>query len=88
MFFPEQPESTVRTPEGELSRHDLLARAGGRGAPATEGDGWYATGDVTATELTASVAELLAAHKRPRVVHLADALPRDAMGNVRKKALR
>ena len=44
--------------------------------------------DVTAGELTAFVAERLAAHKRPRTVHLVDGLPRNAMGKVQKKELR
>jgi len=34
------------------------------------------------------VAALLAPHKRPRAVHLVEALPRNAMGKVLKKALR
>lgn len=42
---------------------------------------------VTAQELIGFVAERLAAHKRPRVVRVVDALPRNAMGKVRKKLL-
>ncbi|MFG1992801.1 AMP-binding protein [Actinoplanes sp. NPDC048988] len=43
---------------------------------------------VQGEELTAFVAERLAAHKRPRVVHLVAELPRNAMGKVRKAALK
>ncbi|MBG0567590.1 AMP-binding protein [Actinoplanes aureus] len=42
---------------------------------------------VTPDELITFVAERLAAHKRPRVVHLVDQLPRNAMGKVQKKQL-
>ncbi|MFD9248261.1 AMP-binding protein, partial [Streptomyces sp. NPDC059556] len=42
----------------------------------------------TAEELADHVAGLLAPHKRPRVVRLLDALPRNDMGKVLKKALR
>ncbi|MGW6966763.1 acyl-CoA synthetase [Streptomyces zaomyceticus] len=41
----------------------------------------------TAEELAGHVAGLLAPHKRPRVVRLLDALPRNDMGKVLKKAL-
>ncbi|MFF3836577.1 acyl-CoA synthetase [Streptomyces sp. NPDC001930] len=41
----------------------------------------------TAEELADHVASLLAPHKRPRVVHHLDALPRNDMGKVLKKAL-
>ncbi|MEU4425844.1 AMP-binding protein [Actinoplanes sp. NPDC024001] len=44
-------------------------------------------GPVTPEELITFVAERLAAHKRPRVVHLVDGLPRNAMGKVQKKLL-
>jgi fatty acid CoA ligase FadD36 len=37
--------------------------------------------------LIAFVAERLSAHKRPRIVHLVDALPRNAMGKVVKTRL-
>jgi malonyl-CoA/methylmalonyl-CoA synthetase len=40
-----------------------------------------------AEELAEHVARLLAPHKRPRVVKLVEALPRNAMGKVLKKAL-
>ncbi|MFC5286120.1 acyl-CoA synthetase [Actinokineospora guangxiensis] len=39
-------------------------------------------------ELADHVAALLAPHKRPRVVHFLDALPRNDMGKVTKRALR
>jgi malonyl-CoA/methylmalonyl-CoA synthetase len=42
----------------------------------------------TADELSALVATLLSAHKRPRVVHFCDELPRNAMGKVLKAPLR
>lgn len=41
----------------------------------------------TAEELVGHVAGLLAPHKRPRVVRLLDALPRNDMGKILKKAL-
>jgi fatty acid CoA ligase FadD36 len=43
---------------------------------------------VAPADLIAFVAERLAAHKRPRAVHLVDALPRNAMGKVQKNRLR
>ncbi|WP_328459703.1 AMP-binding protein [Actinoplanes sp. NBC_00393] len=42
---------------------------------------------VSPDELIQFVAQRLAAHKRPRVVHLVDQLPRNAMGKVQKKQL-
>nr|WP_296075060.1 AMP-binding protein [uncultured Actinoplanes sp.] len=42
---------------------------------------------VSGPELIAFVAGRLAAHKRPRAVHLVDDLPRNAMGKVQKKRL-
>jgi fatty acid CoA ligase FadD36 len=48
----------------------------------------YVVGDaVTADELISFVARRLAAHKRPRTVHLVAELPRNAMGKVQKKRL-
>jgi malonyl-CoA/methylmalonyl-CoA synthetase len=41
----------------------------------------------TAEELADHVARLLAPHKRPRVVHFLDALPRNEMGKVLKRGL-
>jgi fatty acid CoA ligase FadD36 len=43
---------------------------------------------VTPGDLVAFVAARLAAHKRPRQVHLVDSLPRNAMGKVQKSRLR
>src|SRR5690606_925582 len=40
-----------------------------------------------AAALTDFVADRLAPHKRPRDVHLVDALPRNAMGKVQKREL-
>ncbi|HEY4018116.1 MAG TPA: acyl-CoA synthetase [Pseudonocardiaceae bacterium] len=42
---------------------------------------------VSGAELTEFVARELSVHKRPRQVHLVDALPRNAMGKVQKKLL-
>jgi len=48
----------------------------------------FVVGDpVAPAELIGFVAERLAAHKRPRVVHLVGDLPRNAMGKVQKKRL-
>jgi acyl-CoA synthetase (AMP-forming)/AMP-acid ligase II len=38
-------------------------------------------------DLVDHVARLLTPHKRPRVVHFLDALPRNEMGKVTKRAL-
>ncbi|AEV87199.1 acyl-CoA synthetase [Actinoplanes sp. SE50] len=43
---------------------------------------------VAPVELIAWVAERLAAHKRPRTVHLVPELPRNAMGKIQKKRLK
>ncbi|BCJ63856.1 hypothetical protein Prubr_08770 [Polymorphospora rubra] len=42
---------------------------------------------VTGPDLIEFVARNLAVHKRPRAVHLLDALPRNALGKVQKKLL-
>lgn len=48
----------------------------------------YVVGDgVTEPELIDFVARLLSVHKRPRRVHLVDALPRNALGKVQKTRL-
>ncbi len=48
----------------------------------------YVVGDpVPSDELIGFVATRLAAHKRPRVVHFVDELPRNAMGKVQKNRL-
>jgi malonyl-CoA/methylmalonyl-CoA synthetase len=41
----------------------------------------------TAEELAGHVATALTPHKRPRVVHFVDALPRNELGKVQKKRL-
>ena len=78
--------------EDALLRHPAVREAAVVGTPHADlGEqvtAYVVAGDVSAAELTAFVAELLAAHKRPRVVHLVDGLPRNAMGKVQKKALR
>lgn len=43
---------------------------------------------VAPTDLITFVAERLAAHKRPRVVHLLDSLPRNGMGKIQKNLLK
>jgi fatty acid CoA ligase FadD36 len=43
---------------------------------------------VAPSDLIAFVAERMAAHKRPRIVHLVSSLPRNAMGKVQKSRLR
>jgi malonyl-CoA/methylmalonyl-CoA synthetase len=50
---------------------------------------WVVPGDVvpTAEELIAHVARLLTPHKRPRAVNFVDALPRNELGKVTKRAL-
>jgi fatty acid CoA ligase FadD36 len=48
---------------------------------------YVVAGAVTEGELIAYVAGRLAAHKRPRVVHRVDALPRNALGKVQKSRL-
>ena len=48
-----------------------------------EVDGESPTGD----DLADHVAALLTPHKRPRVVHFVDELPRNAMGKVQKARL-
>jgi fatty acid CoA ligase FadD36 len=47
----------------------------------------YVVGDATPDELINYVAQQLSVHKRPREVHVVDALPRNAMGKVLKKEL-
>jgi len=45
-------------------------------------------GDVDSTALDSALLESLARFKHPKVVHLVDSLPRNAMGKVQKSALR
>lgn len=47
----------------------------------------FVVGDADPAELISFVAQQLSAHKRPREVHLVEALPRNAMGKVLKKEL-
>ena len=47
----------------------------------------FVVGDADPAELISFVAQQLSAHKRPREVHLMEALPRNAMGKVLKKEL-
>ncbi len=48
----------------------------------------YVVGDITSPQSVIDhVASSLSAHKRPREIRLVDALPRNAMGKVQKKAL-
>ncbi|WP_127500672.1 AMP-binding protein [Actinoplanes solisilvae] len=49
---------------------------------------YVVAGGPTEKELIDFVADRLAAHKRPRSVHLVDTLPRNAMGKVQKAALK
>jgi len=50
---------------------------------------WCETdGAVTPAEIASFAAERLANYKRPRIVHLVDALPRNALGKVTKGELR
>lgn len=48
----------------------------------------FVVGDARPEVLIDHVAAQLAVHKRPRVVHVVDALPRNAMGKVQKQQLR
>jgi malonyl-CoA/methylmalonyl-CoA synthetase len=50
---------------------------------------WVVPGAVvpTAEELTDHVARLLTPHKRPRMIHFVDSLPRNELGKVTKRAL-
>ena len=79
--------------ENALLEHPNVAEAAVTGAPDDDlGErivAWVvATGPApTPDELADHVARLLAPHKRPRVVHFLDALPRNEMGKVMKRAL-
>lgn len=86
--------------EDVLLRHHAVAEVAVTGTPSDEwGEvvtAWVvpaSTGSatpaaVTADELTAFAAGELASYKRPRIVHLVDALPRNAMGKVQRTELR
>jgi malonyl-CoA/methylmalonyl-CoA synthetase len=79
--------------ENALLEHPGVAEAAVTGEPDADlGErvvAWIvASGEPpTAQELADHVARLLTPHKRPRVVHFLDALPRNDMGKVMKRAL-
>src|SRR5690606_1233909 len=82
--------------EGALLEHPAVAECAVLGAPDDDlGERIVAfvvpRTDVpapTVEALATHVSALLAKHKRPREVHLVDALPRNAMGKVQKARLR
>jgi malonyl-CoA/methylmalonyl-CoA synthetase len=80
--------------EGSLREHPAVADAAITGEPDDDlGErvvAWVVLRDgqtVTDGELVDHVASQLAPHKRPRVVHLLDDLPRNELGKVQKKRL-
>ncbi|MEU9578225.1 acyl-CoA synthetase [Streptomyces chilikensis] len=81
--------------ENALLEHPAVAEAAVTGAPDEDlGErivAWVVPADPqappTAGELAGHVADRLAPHKRPREVRLLDALPRNDMGKVMKRAL-
>jgi malonyl-CoA/methylmalonyl-CoA synthetase len=80
--------------EAALREHDAVDDAAVTGEPDDDlGErvvAWVVRRDgatVEADELTDSVARLLTPHKRPRVVHFVDELPRNELGKVQKKRL-
>jgi malonyl-CoA/methylmalonyl-CoA synthetase len=79
--------------EAALCEHASVAEAAVIGAPDPDlGEKIVAfvvtRGPVTTSELADYVAKRLSPHKRPREVHVIDALPRNAMGKVQKTVLR
>jgi malonyl-CoA/methylmalonyl-CoA synthetase len=80
--------------EGALLEHPDVQEAAVTGAPDADlGErivAWIVPrpgARPSAEELADHVAQLLTPHKRPRVVHVMDALPRNEMGKVQKKRL-
>lgn len=78
--------------EAALLEHPLVAEAAVVGRPDADlGEKIVAfvvtRADVTTAALTDFVAAQLSPHKRPREVHVVDALPRNAMGKVQKAKL-
>ncbi|WP_410579824.1 acyl-CoA synthetase [Amycolatopsis sp. lyj-108] len=79
--------------ENALLEHPGVAEAAVTGEPDDDlGErivAWIVPGEVkpSAGELADHVAGLLSPHKRPRVVHYLEALPRNEMGKVLKRAL-
>ncbi|MHB8439744.1 MAG: class I adenylate-forming enzyme family protein [Acidimicrobiales bacterium] len=80
--------------EDVLLRHGAVAEVAVTGTPSTEwGEivtAWIvpAEGGIHLDELQAFVGPLLAPYKRPRLLHVVDALPRNAMGKVKRSELR
>ena len=80
--------------EDVLLRHPAVADVAVTGTPSDEW-GEAVTAWVvpdgrapTSEELAAFAADLLAPYKRPRLLHIVEALPRNAMGKVRRVDLR
>lgn len=78
--------------ENALLEHPAVAEVAVTGEPDPDlGErivAWVVTADAaTEDELSEHVARLLTPYKRPRVVRFLDALPRNELGKVRKKAL-
>jgi malonyl-CoA/methylmalonyl-CoA synthetase len=81
--------------EAALREHDAVDDAAVTGEPDEDlGErvvAWVVLregAEAGADELTDAVARLLTPHKRPRVVHFVDELPRNELGKVQKQRLR